>query len=61
MKYTVNRHNQIVEMDIDKMSKEDLIIYASLRPIWNTREEAEREIKPIEVRTGTGKNDLYYI
>ena len=61
MKYTHDRNFNIVEIDIDKMDRNDLINYASLRPIWDTREIAEIEInycKPQWVATWT--DSWYY-
>lgn len=64
MKRTHDRHNNIVPIDFDNMSKEDIAIYASYRPIRNTKEEAENwieKMKPIRVDTWTWSNDYYYI
>lgn len=56
MKFTHDRHFNIVEIDVDSMPKEDMEAYASYRPIWDSKEEAERQIinyKPCFVTTGT--------
>jgi len=44
-KYTHDRHFNIVTIDLEAISKEDFAIYASYRPIWDTKEEAEKQIK----------------
>lgn len=57
MKYTHDRKFNIVPIDIESISKEDLIVYASHRPIWDTKEEAEKQInnyKPRWVSTWAG-------
>lgn len=64
MKYTFDRHRNIVEIEPEKMDAKDLELYLEFRPIWDTKEQAEKEIwnyKPIRVDTGTDKNDHYYI
>lgn len=64
IKYTHDRHHNIVPIDVGKMNTGDLILYSSYRPIRDTIEVAQKEIhysKPIRVDTGTWPNDHYYI
>jgi len=63
IRYTHDRHNNIVEIDINAMDKDDLINYASFRPMCKTKVEMEEYIesnKPIRVDTWTWPNDFYY-
>lgn len=56
MKYTHDRHFNIVPIDTDNMDRNYLINYASLRPIWDTEQEAKSGIemyKPQWVSTWT--------
>ena len=44
MKYTHDRHFNIVTINEENMSKEDFTTYSSYRPIWDTIKEAEKNI-----------------
>ena len=54
MKWTYDRHYNIMQIDFDNLDKNTQEVFMERRHIWDTKEQAEKEIvnyKPMRVDT----------